>query len=135
MASGDWQAGTELEEVSVCQMRSASQFTMEAMVGDRTIRAVVDTAAQVTIISDRVYQSLSRKPPKIREVKLLTAGRELGMKGFVVGPVKLRLGNRWYTEEVYVAPIQEDMLLGFDLLRDRGSAILGMDNGILQFYG
>jgi predicted aspartyl protease len=121
--------------VVVCQIASVSQFTVGVQVGDRPVTAVVDTAAQVTIISDRVFQSLKHKPPTIRTVQLMAAGREMLMQGFVAGPVKLKIGNRWYQEEVYVAPIEQEMLLGFDLLRNRGQAILDMGRGLLLFDG
>ena len=104
-------------------------------VGDRNVWAVVDTAAQVTIISDLVFNSLKRKLENIRDVKLLTAGRDLAFSGRVVGPVRLKIGERWYTENVYLAPIDQKMLLGLDILRDRGQAILDMGSGVLFFDG
>lgn len=125
----------EPDAVTVCQLKSVSQFSMEIQVGDQTVEAIVDTAAQVTIISDRLYNRLKRKPQKIREVKLLTAGRQMSMKGFVVGPVRLKIGEKWYSEEVYVAPIEQEMLLGFDILFNRGAAILDMGQGTLTFDG
>ena len=41
------------------------------------------------------------------------------MQGFVAGPVRLKIGNQWYTEEIHVAPLQQDMNLGFDILVTR----------------
>ena len=58
--------GPNLDSVVVCQVNSSSQFTINVQVGDVPVTAVVDTAAQVTIISDRVYKSLKHKPSKIR---------------------------------------------------------------------
>ena len=88
--------------------------------GEHELLKTVDTAAQVTIISDWVFDSLQRKPEKIRDVKLLTAGRDLAISGKVVEPVRLKIGERWYMENVYVVPIDQEMLLGFDILRDKG---------------
>ena len=51
---------------------------------------VVDSAAEIAILSDKVYQALTHKPPKLREVTLLIAGRKMAMKGFVAGPVGLK---------------------------------------------
>ncbi len=101
---------------TVCQLQSASQFSMDVQVGDRIVEAVVDTAAEATIISDKLYDSLTKKPKKVKSVTLLTAGRKLVMQGFIAGPVRLRIGEKWYEKHVYVAPIQLDMLLGFDIL-------------------
>ncbi len=123
------------EVVRVCQLRSASLFSMPIQVGERVVDAVVDTAAEATIISDTVYHSLSKKPPKIKDVTLHTAGRQMSMQGFIAGPVRLKIGSRWYEEQVYVAPIDQDMLLGFDILFHRGSAVLDMGRGKLHFDG
>ncbi|XP_060577320.1 uncharacterized protein LOC132734568 [Ruditapes philippinarum] len=108
---------------------------MGVQVGDVQVSAVVDTAAQVTIISDKVYNSLKHKPPKIRDVKLQTAGRELSMAAFVAGPVKLKVGHQWYQVNMFVAPIEQQMLLGFDLLRDPGKSVLDMSKAELYFDG
>ena len=47
----------------VCQLKSASQYSLNIQVGDRCVSAVVDSAAEVSIISDKVYRSL-KKPLK-----------------------------------------------------------------------
>ena len=56
-------------------------------------------------------------PRRVKYVTLNTAARDTKMKGFVVGPVQLKLGNQQFKEKVYVAPIEDDMLLGLDFLR------------------
>ena len=45
----------------------------------------------------------------------------------------MKIGTRWYSENVYVAPIKQEMLLGFDILFHRGKCILGMAKGTLNF--
>ena len=49
-------------------------------------------------------------------VSLQTAGRDMSMDGYIVGPLSLKLGNTTFPEVVHVAPIQDDMLLGLDFL-------------------
>ena len=49
----------EPEHLVICQIRSVSQFTLKVQVSDKTVKAVVDTAAQVTIISDKVFNSIT----------------------------------------------------------------------------
>ena len=125
--------GSEPEIVTVRQLRSVSQFTMAIQVGNRPVKAVVDSAAEVTIVSDKVYETLKHPPKKLREVTLQTAGRQMALRGFIVGPVRMNIGTRWYSEKVYVAPIEQEMLLGFDILFHRGKCILDMAKGTLNF--
>ena len=44
------------------------------------------------------------------------AGREMQMKGTLLQPVQIKIGNRRFKESVYVAPIEDDMLLGLDFM-------------------
>ena len=125
--------GSEHEVVKVQQLRSAFQYNMAIQVEDKPIKAVVDSAAEVTIISDRVYKALKSPPNKLKDVKLLTAGRQMEMQGFVAGPVNLKIGDKWYQENVYIAPIEQDMLIGFDILVHRGKSIFDMAKGTLIF--
>ena len=119
--------GSESEIVNVRQLRSVSQFTMAIQVGNRPVKAVVDSVAEVTIVSDKVYEALKHPPKKLKEVTLQTAGRQMAMRGFVVGPVRMKIGTRWYSENVYVAPIEQEILF------HRGKCFLDMAQGTLNF--
>jgi len=105
------------EVITIRQMCSNAMFRIPVSVGGETVKAVIDTAAEVTIISDQLYDSLGKKPTIMKRVILNTAGREMRMKGFVVGPVQLCIGNKTFNENVYVAPIEDQMLLGIDLMK------------------
>ena len=48
------------------------------------------------------------------------------MQGFNAGPIKIKFRKQWYTEEVHVASIQQDLLQGFDSLVHRGKSIIDM---------
>ena len=119
----------------VCQLKSASQYSLNIQIGDRCVSAVVDSAAEVSIISDKVYRSLKKPPKKLQEITLHTAGRQMVMSGFIVGPVRMKIGTRWYHEILHVAPIEQYMLLGFDILCHRGKSLLDMAKGTLTFDG
>ena len=108
------------EDITICQLRSSSMLRVSVVLQGKQINAVVDTAAEVTIISDSVFREMEPKPPCLKNVILHTAGRDMKMEGFVVGPVALKLGNSTFPEAVYVAPIQDDMLLGLDFLLRHG---------------
>ena len=111
------------DEVVICRISSSSMFTVPLEVGNCLLSAVVDTAAEVSIISDRAYDKLDPRPPKLRDVFLHAAGRGMRMKGMIVGPVALKLGDQSFSVDIYVAPIGEEMLLGLDFLRQHGVTI------------
>ena len=50
------------------------------------LQAVVDTAAQVTLVSEDFYKSLDPAPPIHREVVMNTAGKGMQMNGFICWP-------------------------------------------------
>lgn len=52
------------------------------------------------------------------------------MSGQKVGPVQLRIGSSVFNEVLHVAPIEDDILLGFDFLVRQG-AKLDMQNHLL----
>ncbi|KAH3724698.1 hypothetical protein DPMN_050521 [Dreissena polymorpha] len=78
----------------------ASQICLKVQVGDILMYAVVDSAADVNIIFDRVYASKKQPPSKLRDVKLLMTGRDSSMQGFVVDPVRLKIGFCWYQKQL-----------------------------------
>ena len=102
--------------LTIFQLGSAPMLRLNLQVNTRNTIAVVDTGAEVTIISDRVYQSLEPQPPVKRRATMHGAGREMRMDTFVTGPVNIKIGKRIYSSDVYVAPIDDDMLLGLDFL-------------------
>ena len=122
------------EDITICRLRSSSMLRVPVTLQDFTLQAVVDTAAEVTIISDCIFRELQPKPPYLKKVILHTAGRDLRMDGFVVGPVALKLGKNTFPAAVYVAPIQDDMLLGLDFLLRHGVNIK-LDDRCLDFRG
>lgn len=113
-------------------MRSSSNIKVNLSINGVPVAAVIDTAAQVTIISDGLYKSFKVRPPTLSKVILHTAGRDLKMSGYKVGPVSIVIGSQIFPEnEVYVAPVGDDMLLGLDFLHQHG-AIINMSNGKLE---
>lgn len=62
--------------------------------------AVVATAAKIAIIKDKVYQSL----------KMHGVGRDIKMESFVICSVDIKVGSGYYPPEIYVAPIDDEML-------------------------
>ena len=102
--------------------RSGIVSTVPVEIQNRKILAVLDTSAEVTVLSDRLLKELHPQPSLIRKVTLKSAGRGLKMEGRVVGPINIKIGKNLYNEEIYVAPIEDDMLLGLKFLRKIGAS-------------
>ena len=54
------------KDVVICQLRSSSILRVPVILQDVPLKAVVDTAAEVTIISDRICNEMDQKPPFLR---------------------------------------------------------------------
>lgn len=111
--------------MTILQLGSASMLFKNNC--SRTTVAVVDTAAEASIISDKVYQSLKIKPPIRRHTFMHGAGRDIKMETFIIGPVDIRIGSCNYPSEIYVAPIDDEMLLGLDFLH-RNNVVIDCSN-------
>ena len=109
--------------VTVNKISTTSMLTVPVRLADLDIKAVIDTAAEVSIISDRVYSALKPQPPPLENIVLQTADRNQKMKASVVGPISISLGSVLFEEKLHVAPIGDEMLLGLDLISKYGMDI------------
>ena len=93
-----------------------SAWRIPVKVNGVCISAVVDTAAEITILSETVYCSMSPRPRVLSHVDGAT------MSVGSLGSLQLRIGGRCDKVEhcVFVAPLQDDMLLGIDFLQNYG---------------
>ena len=107
------------EGVYIHQVRAGSSF-VQLKVGSIDVNARIDSGAEITILSSKIYEKLSKAPAKVKEVGLQMADKDTVMKGFIIQPLKMKLGNQCFSERVYVASIGDDMLLGHDLLHHLG---------------
>lgn len=55
------------------------------------ILAVIDTAAEVTMISDRIFNALKEKHPILRNTLMYAAGRGMQMDMIIDGPLLLKI--------------------------------------------
>ncbi len=59
-------------------------FRIPVQLHDQVTEAVIDTAAEVTLISDRLFKRFSVSTTVIKQVTMNTAGRDLQMKGHFI---------------------------------------------------
>jgi hypothetical protein len=54
-------------------------YCVPVQVNGLSLKAIVDTAAEVTLLSDKVYHELSDRPSKIKDANFHIVGRQLTM--------------------------------------------------------
>ena len=73
------------------------------MVQGITVDGIIDTASEVTIISDKVYNSLPIKPSIVKSIALIE-------------PITIDIKGLQFNESLYVAPTEDAMLIGLDFM-------------------
>ena len=108
-------------EVKVC----GGSVLVDGFIMNSPCSFTIDTGADVTIMSHRVYTGLKDaeglQVPHLNESIRGIDGNEIPVLGKVA--VLIGLGERRSTRTVWVARIQEDCILGTDFLREEGCVI------------
>ena len=102
----------------------AAAVTVKAplLVMGKEVKAVIDTGAEVTVLSESLYNAL---PPDLKpELRKTSRGLVLAesnnvMKTHGFADVQITLGSQQFHWPVYVAPIGDDLLLGCDLIDEK----------------
>ena len=110
---------SSLKEISV---RSSGSVDVKGLtmivpieVKGKLASAVIDTGAQVTIINSQFYDTLNLSFPS-DPVLLKGINPEKSVEGYLVWEVPLTLGGKTYKWDLYVAPIEDQLLLGLDFM-------------------
>ena len=104
-------------------------------IGGRKISAVVDTAAQVTLVRNDMWSSMQLHTGKPELVQLSNAEKNSDMEGYLHVNVGFVLGGHKYFSDIVVANISDDMILGLNFLKQHKCRIdleedsLEMQNG------
>ena len=81
-------------------------------------QAVIDTAAQVTVVSERIFQDMTPQPLVVEEVILKDATAINNIPAKVVKSISVRLGKQFYDWNIYVASLADEVILGIDFLKE-----------------
>ena len=104
----------------------AKTIKLQVKMNDIDCDAVIDTGAEVTVINEKLFKRIpSNMRPKIRkaEKKLVVAEANKDMTVCGVTEVTLSIGKMKIKWPVYVAPIRDEVLLGWDLMSHHKFAI------------
>ena len=100
------------------------------------VEAVVDSGAQVSVMSRSFYDGLEDKPKVVEKIRLKGASSSGVMMGCRVDSVRVAIvdGHEGYYMTMYVADISDNCILGMDFLKARG-AIIDLSRGCCQLRG
>lgn len=90
-----------------------STLYFSCTLNNKTINASIDTAAQVTVMNNELFESLIPKP-LLKKIILKDAGKNIMINGKMPEQVKLRV---WPTEQrwnVVVGKVANSLLHGLD---------------------
>ena len=109
-------ASSNIREVTFNRADSGLSIVIPVKINNTPVHAVVDSAAQVTVLGNKFFNMLNN-PPKIEEhVKLKGAGHDHHMTAGYAKDVCIQIGGQVYKWNVYVAPITDDFILGLDFM-------------------
>jgi len=97
---------------------------------NKKLQAVVDTAAEVTIINQKVVPAhlLSKC---VKSVSLKPAFPGNNQNGQLIRNVNLKVGSQSYSVDMVIADIDDDILLGYDFLKSH-NCILNLVNNTIS---
>ena len=138
-ASTEESCSAQLREVSY-QANVGTSLVVPAQVNGVKTNAVVDTAAQVSIISQELLAEMSSPLSAVEKVILRGAGKDSSMVATRYKDVPLIIGSTRYLWDVLAAPITDAFILGIDFLKAQGGKIdlaanlLTLGNETLQVH-
>ena len=103
------------------------------IVAGSPITAIVDTAAQVTIMSEELSRELGMGIGSCDPIRLVTADRT-PLVGRLIPAVPLQLGSRSYSWGIYAGPITDQLILWLDFLSTY-RCIIDLDSDFLVVGG
>ena len=119
------------EVTAVSETNRRWNMVVPVHVNERKVPAVVDTAADVTIISMECARSIGINMDST--IPFLMKGAFIGTEteGRLIKNIQLKIGKHTYTWDLVIAPIHDDMLLGNDFLTHHGVTLNLMKNILL----
>ena len=116
-------AGTDQDQICINRL-SGNNIEIDCMIEDQAIQAVVDTAADVTVLSEKLYKQKGFQIPKQHEVNMKAAGENLSFNAWKTEKINIIVQGIPVYRSIYIAPINDDMLLGIDILKEINAKIV-----------
>ena len=123
-----------VQEIKFREDTSPCSLILEVQVGDRVCEAVIDSGAQVTVLSRGVFEKLKNKPKVGRRVRLKGPADDNIMMADVVEKFRLGIGGTYYTNRVFIADISDECIFGLDSMK-LFKMVIDLDKGIVGVNG
>ena len=82
--------------------------------------ATIDTGAQRSIMNEFVFNSLNPKPNLVEPARMKLAGRDCFMPSYLSSPVTFTIGTTECHHPFLIAPINDSILMGMDIIKENG---------------
>ncbi|CAC5363136.1 unnamed protein product [Mytilus coruscus] len=105
-------------DIQIDRVRSAT-IKVPISINGQVTKAVLDTGAEVTVLNSSLYFGIpEEKKPLLKKAtrKLVVAEAGKNMETHGITTMNVKLGNREFSWEMYVAPIGDSILLGCDIV-------------------
>ena len=98
------------ESARIQSMRAVSALRMQCSVGGRVVEAVLDSGAEITILSESMAKELSLVPEVLSleegsAITVNTAGEGSTFSAKKVGPVEIGFGDFFFSTRIFIGPI------------------------------
>ena len=113
----------EMREVMVRTGSDRCTLVIDMTINNHYVEAVVDSGAQVSVLSRKFYDSLSCRPKPVESIRLKGASASGVMVGCRVDGVEVDLGDGH-------GNISDNCILGLDYLKAR-KAVIDLSQGVL----
>ncbi|CAC5356731.1 unnamed protein product [Mytilus coruscus] len=101
---------------TVRSLGAAKLFRVEVDIAGKKVLALVDSGSEVTVLKDTIFDTLEPNPYVIRETTMYGAGTNMTMPCRLTSPIKFKIGHMQFSQQLYVAPVSCDMILGCDFI-------------------
>lgn len=113
----------DLEDLGTISVRRCEgySYTMPIEIQGKEFEAILDTAAEVSVLSLELYNSLPQRPKFDAKVRLKGIGGGVTMSYRCSVP--LLIGDTLFNWPVYICENEDDLLLGLDFMKSNGFVI------------
>ena len=112
---------------------SLNNITITIIVNNVPIEGTLDTAAQITVVNDKCFQTLNLKLSR-KQVMLKQADGGSTIIATVIPNVALQIGSFKLKMDIYVAKISDPLLLGLNFML-KAKAILDLQTNVMTVPG